>query len=215
MIDTKQNIQRFKDLVAQIHREGVTELVEYLTTKTDFYIAPASTRFHLSCEGGLLQHSLNVCDCLLAKKQSPVWKELLKDIPDETLIFVALFHDVCKANVYKATTRNQKTYDPEKVKAANGYQIKHDSMGDFIWETVPSYEFEDNMPLGHGEKSALIIQQFMKLKSVEVFAIRWHMGFSEPKENWTAVGNAMEKHPLVLALFEADLEASKLLEVNE
>ena len=214
-INIEENIRRFKELVSKISdRDGFTELLDYVVTKTDYYHAPASTRFHLSCEGGLLQHSLNVCDCLLAKKNALIWKDKLVDIPEETLIFVALFHDLCKVNTYMASTRNQKTYDHEKVKAAKKGQIKNDSMGDFIWETVPSYEFKDSMPLGHGEKSALIIQQFMKLKAVEVFAIRWHMGFSEVKDNWGYMTAAMEKYPLVLALHEADLEASYLMEVE-
>ena len=48
----------------------------------------------------------------------------------------------------------------------------------------------------------------------EVMAIRWHMGFSEAKENYNAVGQAMEKYPVVLALYEADLEATKILEIE-
>lgn len=85
-------------------------------------------------------------------------------------------------------------------------------MGDYIWETVLRYEVNDTMPLGHGEKSVMLINCFMKLKVHEIFAIRWHMGFSEEKVQYKALGEAMEKYPVVLALYEADLEASKLLE---
>ncbi len=195
-----------------IDRDGVKELMEYIKNKNNFYTAPASTQFHLACDGGLLQHSLNVYDCLVAKKQSPVWKNIIEAIPEESLIIMALLHDLCKVNFYMKGTKNQKTYDPEKVAAAENWQVKHDDKGNFIWETVLRYEINDTMPLGHGEKSVMLINCFMKLKTPEIFAIRWHMGFSEEKSQYKAVGDAMEKYPIVLALHEADLEASKLLE---
>ena len=59
-----ENVARFEALMAQVNREGIAALMEYIRNKSDFYTAPASTKFHLSCEGGLLQHSLNVYDCL-------------------------------------------------------------------------------------------------------------------------------------------------------
>lgn len=196
----------------KVERDGVEELMTYISEKTDFFTAPASTQFHMACVGGLLQHSLNVYDCLVAKKSNPVWANVLADIPEESLIVMSLLHDLCKVNFYVQGTKNQKTYDPDKVKAAEGWQIKHDAMGDFIWETVLRYEIQDTMPLGHGEKSVMLINCFMKLKTPEIFAIRWHMGFSEEKANYKALGEAMEKYPIVLALHEADLEASKIME---
>ena len=89
-MNREENIKRFKDLMGKIEREGKDDLMTYLETKTDFYYAPSSTRFHLSCEGGLLQHSLNVYDCLMAKKESPIWKNVLAKIPEESLIIMAL-----------------------------------------------------------------------------------------------------------------------------
>ena len=210
----EENIRRFEELLGSVQKEGISKLMNYIRNSTDFYKAPASTRFHLACEGGLLQHSLNVYDCLVAKKESPIWKPILADIPDESLIIMALLHDLCKANFYSEGTKNQKTYDPEKVAAAEGWQRKHDSQGDYIWETVKTYQVDDQLPLGHGEKSVMLVQCYIRLTMQEVMAIRWHMGFSEPKENYNAVGQAMEKYPVVLALHEADLEASKILETE-
>lgn len=206
------NIKRFEDLMASVNREGKDALMDYIKNKTDFYTAPASTQYHLSCEGGLLQHSLNVYDCLIAKKESPVWKDILASVPEESLIIMSLLHDLCKTNFYSVTTKNQKTYDPKKVAAAESWQVKNDAMGDFIWETVPAYGFKDELPLGHGEKSVILISCYMKLSMEEIMAIRWHMGFSEEKAQYKSLGEAMEKYPIVLAMHEADLEASKLLE---
>ena len=111
----EENIQRFEELLGSVQRNGMDKLMNYIRKKTDFYSAPASTRFHLACEGGLLQHSLNVYDCLVAKKENPVWQSILAEIPDENLIVMALLHDLCKANFYIEGTKNQKTYDAEKV----------------------------------------------------------------------------------------------------
>ena len=94
------------------------------------------------------------------------------------------------------------------------WQRKHDSKGDYIWETIKTYQIDDQLPLGHGEKSVMIIQCYTRLSMKEVMAIRWHMGFSEPKENYNSLGQAMEKYPIILALHEADLEATKILEIN-
>ena len=210
----EENILRFEGLLGSVQRAGMPKLINYIKEGTDFYKAPASTRYHLACDGGLLQHSLNVYDCLIAKKESPIWKPILAQIPEESLIIMALLHDLCKANFYVEGTKNQKTYDPEKVAAAENWQVKHDNMGDFIWETVKTYQIDDKMPLGHGEKSVMLTQSFMRLSLMEVMAIRWHMGFSEAKENYNALGAAMEKYPIVLAIHEADLEASKILEVD-
>ena len=212
MSKIQENIKRFEELMNSVTREGKDKLMDYIKNKTDFYKAPASTQFHLSCEGGLLQHSLNVYDCLMAKKDSPIWKKTFEKISDESLIIMALLHDLCKVNFYVKGTKNQKTYDADKVAAAEKWQVKHDDMGAFIWETVLKYEVKDSMPLGHGEKSVMLINCFMHLIDFEIFAIRWHMGFSEEKSQYKALGEAIENYPIILALYEADLEASKILE---
>jgi len=213
MPSLEENIARFESLLGSVHRDGIQNLMNYIRSHTDFYKAPASARFHLACEGGLLQHSLNVYDCLTAKKQSPIWGPVLAELTEDNLVIMALLHDLCKANFYTEGTKNQKTYDPDKVNAAEGWQRKHDAQGDFIWETVKTYQIDDQLPLGHGEKSAMLVQAYIRLQMAEVMAIRWHMGFSEAKENYNSLSLAMEKYPVILALHEADLEASKLLEV--
>ena len=212
MSKIQENIKRFEELMNSVTREGKDKLMDYIKNKTDFYKAPASTQFHLSCEGGLLQHSLNVYDCLIAKKDSPIWKKTFEKIPDESLIIMALLHDLCKVNFYVKGTKNQKTYEADKVAAAEKWQVKHDAMGDFVWETVLNYEVKDSMPLGHCEKIFMLINCFIRLINFEIFAIRLHMGFSEEKSQYKALGEAIEKYPIILALYEADLEASKILE---
>ena len=106
----------------------------------------------------------------------------------------SLLHDVCKANFYKAGTRN----------------VKNPETG--IWEAVPSYSIEDKFPMGHGEKSVFIINQFMKLTVEEALAIRWHMGgFDDAVKGGShSMGNAYEMYPLALLLHVADMKATYL-----
>lgn len=201
-----------------IKRPGADKLLEWLE-KTDFFVAPASTRFHLSCEGGLVKHSVHVyerlrelyCNELARNSSGPV---ILTDEEEETIAVCGLLHDVCKANVYKKEPKNQKSYDPEKVKRAQKWQIKHDELGDFIWESVMSYKFEDQMPYGHGDKSVYIVSGFMKLSREEAFAIRFHMGTWQDGEKQN-VGNAFNMFPLAVMMHLADMQATYFDEKDE
>lgn len=210
-MNRQENVKKFEELLSKVNREGLPQLLEYIR-KSDFYTAPASTRFHLSTEGGLLQHSLNVYDCLQKKRENSTWACILEDAGKDALIICPLLHDLCKTHFYKVDYKNQKTYDPEKVAAAERWQVKKDNGGAFIWEQVPVYVVDDKVPYGHGEKSVMMIEQFMRLTGPERFAIRWHMGFSEAPQNHLQLTQAMAKYPIILALHEADQEASTLLE---
>ena len=187
--------QEFIDLyTSYIHREGADKLLEYLQSSgSDFFTAPASTRFHGSYQGGLVEHSLNVYYCLKDYLARHRVQELYKLCPsEETIAVVSLLHDVCKINCYHEGTRN--------VKGPDGK-----------WQTVPTYDFQDDMPYGHGEKSVYIISGFMRLTREEAFAIRYHMGFSED-ESKRNVGRSFELYPLGFAVHTADMEATYFLE---
>ena len=196
-----KNIHRFESELKKVNRPGVDKLLAYIR-KSDFYSAPASTRYHLSCEGGLLQHSLNVLDALrgmLYPGHEGAWEYLTAgrvvcEIPDESVIIMALLHDLCKTHYYKASTRN----------------VKNEQTGK--WEKAPFYTVEDKMPLGHGAKSAMLAMQFIKLTNTEMYAIWHHMGFTEQGADFGTVGRAMELHPAVLALHTADMMASRFME---
>jgi len=177
---------------AKIKREGSDKLLDFLIS-SDFFTAPASARYHSAYEGGLLDHSLNVYDCLSAYLNRDYVKEKFKlSYSDETIAIVSLLHDVCKVNVYKPGYRN--------VKNEQGK-----------WEQVPTFEFDDKLPYGHGEKSVYMISPFMKLTREEAFAIRYHMGFSNVDDQRN-VGKAFEMFPLAFALSTADMEATYYLE---
>ena len=208
------NIAKFEELLSEVKREGINSLLDFIR-KSDFYTAPASTRFHLSEEGGLLKHSLHVYECLNAKQSAPIWKDVLKNVKRETILIVSLLHDLCKTYYYTTDYKNQKTYDEEKVKFANPREVKHDAKGDYIWETVPCFTVDNKYPLGHGSKSVVFILQYMKLSMEEITAITYHMGAYCDSSQWTELGQAYEKYPLALALHQADMEATHILEVED
>lgn len=155
-------IERFETMLSECNRDGMDKLLEYLR-KSDFYTAPASTRFHSCHEGGLVEHSLNVVDCLLDKLNDPIWSGRLGEVGRESIIISALLHDICKSNYYAVEMKNKKIYSEHGKKS--------DSAGRYDWETVPGYTVDDKIPYGHGEKSVMMIEEFIKLKPVERYAI--------------------------------------------
>lgn len=171
-----------------IHRPGAEKLLAWLES-TDFFIAPASTRFHAAYEGGLLDHSLNVYNVLISKHYDPAKDDL------ESFTLVSLLHDLCKAGFYSIELRNRKN-----------------DQG--VWEKVPVYTIDDQFPYGHGEKSVYLIERFLRLKTEEAVAIRWHMGgFDDAaKAGSFAIAHAYEKYPLAVKLHLSDLEATYLCE---
>ncbi len=200
-MDIQNNIARFETELAKVQRPGMDKLLEYIQ-KSDFYKAPASTKYHLAVPSGLLQHSLNVLDALrglLSWRSDGVWEyraagKVVDTIPDDSVIMMALLHDICKTHFYGTSTRN----------------VKNDTTG--RWEKVPFYTVNDMMPLGHGPKSAMIIKQYTTLTSQELYAIWHHMGMNGNYENDNAVGKSIEMYPAVLALQTADMMASRFME---
>ena len=171
-----------------VQRPGAEKLLAWLDT-TDFFRAPASTRFHGACESGLVMHSVNVYRAL----RDNYFEE---GDSEESFAICGLLHDLCKANFYKAGTRN----------------VKNEVTGQ--WEKVPTYNIEDAFPYGHGEKSVYLIERFMRLKPAEAVAIRWHMGgFDDSVRGGSrAMGEAFYMYPLAVKLHLADLTATYLME---
>ena len=179
-----------EEFTTHIKREGSDELLGWLQS-SDFLSAPASTKFHGSYDGGLLEHSLNVYDCL----KNEIEAAGLSDVYSvETVAIVSLLHDVCKANFYKKSTRNVKE---------NGQ-----------WTTKEVFEIDEKFPCGHGEKSVIILQNFIHLDAEEIFAIRAHMGGFDTsvKGGDFFIGKIFERSNLAVLLHIADMKATYLLE---
>ncbi len=175
---------------ANITRKGADRLLEWLQS-TDFFDAPASTRFHSAYAGGLVEHSVNVYRTFMKKH----FVEGEDDLESVTLC--TLLHDICKAGFYEVSYRNKKNDAGQ-------------------WEKVPYYTVNDKFPYGHGEKSVYLIERFMRLKTEEAMAIRWHMGgFDDSaKAGSFAIANAYEMFPLAVKIHLSDLEATYLCETR-
>ena len=182
--------EKFIELLKSTKREGIDELIEFMK-KTDFFTAPASTRFHGSFEKGLLEHSIKVYEILKEKVKTAL---IPINTPEESIILIGLLHDICKANFYKVDYRNAKN-----------------ELG--VWEKVPYYTIDDTIPYGHGEKSVMMISEYIKLTPEEKYAIRWHMGYTEPKELYNTIKVAYQKYPVALLAHEADLEATYFFDI--
>ncbi len=191
-------------LLQSVNRDGIENLIDYLTNKSDFFTAPASTRFHGAKPGYLARHSLNVYYRLLALllnerdtykrwEDDKAWAEV-----SESAIIVGLLHDICKTNFYVLGSRN----------------VKNKETGQ--WESVPVYTIDDKLPYGHGEKSVYIASAYIQLNREEAMSIRWHMGGFDNAVMGGDYGLnvAFDKFPLALLTHLADMQASHLDELE-
>ena len=189
----KEEMENLKNLILDrlksIKRDGIDELIDYLVNRTDYFTAPASTKFHSNFEGGLAYHSHNVVELLSQKN-----KQYNLGLSDETIYLTGYLHDLCKCNMYEKTMR-----------------LKKDEMTG-KWIGYASYEINEKIPLGHGEKSVILLQQFVKLTLEECLMIRWHMGAYVPKDEYRDYNKAVEMYKTVLAFSNSDAEASHMLE---
>lgn len=179
--------QIIKELVS-IKRKGINKLIKYLD-KSDFFTAPCSIDHHLNIRGGLAQHSWNVY--LLFKEKNTRYNLTMTE---DTMKICGLMHDICKTEFYKLVIKENK----EGIKDGS---------------TIYGYEYDDKFPLGHGEKSVIILQRFISLTEEECCIIRWHMaGFDLSNYSKPAYYEALRKYPACLALHTADYEATTFLE---
>ena len=175
-----------------ITRDGIHDLLEHLLNETDFFTAPCSTRYHLCTDGGLVEHSLHIDDIfdILCDTFMPHFSE-------ESRHICALFHDICKYNCYAPTKKSRKT----------GRTLPN---GKPEWEDYTGFDFAEDFPYGHGEKSVYLLQKYITLTDEEAMAIRWHMGYSDAtfKGGQQSVSNAITKYPVIALLHSADIIAT-------
>lgn len=194
------NRKRFEELLRSTGREGVDDCLDELS-RLGFFEAPASTRFHLCREGGLLEHSLNTCDAALKIRDDIIELDpsTAAALTKESVIISALLHDVCKADIYKPVVKRVK-----------------DQYGN--WKDAPGFDVDySHFPIGHGEKSVIVtILAGLALTNDEMLAMRWHMAawdvaFQNP-ETRSNINQARLQAPLCSVLQAADTIAANILE---
>lgn len=187
------------DLLSSVEREGMKELIVFLQG-SDYFRAPASTKYHGNFEGGLAEHSYKVYTLFKEKNES-----FNLGLSEDTVAITALCHDICKINFYKRGIKN--------VKEGKKLNWKGQEVDNWVEKEV--WEVDDIYPIGHAEKSIILLQRFIELSDEEVLLIRWHMGGFESKENSMYMYKAYELLPACVALHTADIESSYLLEKVE
>jgi hypothetical protein len=189
--DIQEVKSKIISILSNVNRKGIENVIKYLE-ESDFFVAPASTRFHGNYQGGLAEHSLNVHEIF---KRKNIEYDL--GLSEDTMAITALLHDICKVDFYTVYDKNVNIAGPgEKPK----------------WVKQPAYGVNDTFPVGHGEKSVIILQRLIALTREELILIRWHMGGYEPKENLNTISAAWNLYKAGVALHTADLESSYILE---
>lgn len=191
--------EEFISLLRSTGRTGIDGVIAYLE-KVGFFEAPASVNRHLSREGGLLEHSLNVhrMAAMLRGQMIAMRPEVEQQLPSESIVIASLLHDVCKANVYKKAKKWRKDEQNR-------------------WEQYDTYDTDySRFPVGHGEKSVIMLLRLgLELTNDEVIAIRWHMGAwnlsFQSYEDKCNISEASD-HPLTAVLQAADALATHILE---
>lgn len=206
-IEIEKNKQEFISELGKVNRPGIDKLIEWLSDPNpqvcDFFIAPSSSTFHGNYKGGLCEHSLNVYHNLV--KLNEMYKTMMTEIgkdyvpyTDEQLIITSLLHDLCKIQYYEEI---EKWFKDDSGK----------------WQSYQGYKVTDRFPLGHGEKSVYLAQQFIQVTGVEALAIRWHMGLDKPAHNIDptekkSLSDAWIMCPLAYLLHQADSMSAFLME---
>ncbi len=199
-VDIKANRERFISILRDTGRENIDYVIEDLDS-WGFFEAPASARNHFNFPGGLALHSLNVYDMAMAVRSAiiPLRPDMGRALTPGSIAIAALLHDVCKTDIYRRTRRKQRN-----------------EIG--VWEEIEGYEVDySNMPVGHGEKSVImLLRSGLDLEDEEIFAIRWHMGPwdlpAQSIEMDKSYRKAHDRSPLVALFHTADTLAAQILE---
>ncbi len=182
MMKQEETMQVFRNYFAHINRPGAADLLQWIEAN-GFFEAPASKRHHGAEPGGLAEHSTNVFKRLLWLNAEEEKRQQFPQYDVETLAICGLLHDLCKIDAYRQI---------------EGQQGK------------PEYQLTKNFPAGHGEKSVILILQFMRLTQEEILAIRWHMGQYDfyARGGGYDLDNAFRQCKLAVMLHLADMMAT-------
>ena len=176
--------KRYSELKAKvvIRANEFDELIEFMETETEWLTTPASTRFHLCRENGLLEHSVNVAETLIRIKNT-----LYPLIDDESCVIVALLHDLGKVGMPNAPLYLKNKPTENQRRAGYGPTYPYSFNNDLTYLSVPV-------------RSLYLALPFISLTEEETQAIVYHDG-QYVEDNRSA---AKSERPLTLLLQYAD-----------
>jgi len=185
-------IDRYKDLKSKVvlRKSEFSKLFEFLEKETSWLKAPASTKYHLNQEQGLLEHSINVAETMLKIKSV-----LAPAISDESCIIVALLHDLGKVGM--PANPQYLINEPSEKQKQYGY--------------APKYPYKFNTDLTYLSvpiRSLYLILPYLPLTEEEVQAIAYHDGqYVDDNKS-----SATKEEPLTLLLQYADTWSGFIIE---
>ena len=187
----KQSIDIFSNMMNHSGKSLVSaDMLDWLIEK-GFFVQAASTKYHGCHEGGLFQHSMAVTEQLVKYTDALG----LKWTRPESPWIVGMFHDLCKIDNYNMVVDEE--------------GISYFGLDELEGRTVHFEHNNDTILKGHGEKSILLLSQFMTLTEEEILCIRFHMGAYE-RADWESFDGAIKKYETVLWTHTADMYASKV-----
>lgn len=192
--------EEFISLIESIEREDFNrdKLLAKLEN-SDFYYAPASTKYHGSYRGGLLDHSLAVYHNLVSLVKNKGLEDLVNK---DTLKVIGLLHDISKMNLYEKTFSNKKVYTEAGTKV--------DAGGKYEWQVIESYKVKDEpFSIGsHEQTSEYMISKFCELTREETEAILHHHGGLSWDSSKMEVAPIYGRNELACLLHLADMLAT-------
>ena len=194
-LKANENKKLFIEALSKVNRSGIPELLDYLEA-TDFYTAPASTKYHCNFYGGLCEHSLNVYRNILKLNN-----EFNLNINNDSLVLVSLLHDISKTNFYEEYFQNKKLYSSGGSKVDEG--------GRYDWVSVKSYRIKEPelrfVSGEHGFNSYMIIKDFIELNNEEISAIVNHHLGMDNGYCFKDMNEVCDRYPIVTLLHLADM----------
>lgn len=191
----EDRIRAFRDRMAPALHLFPQDITEKLT-EGGFFIAPASTKYHGAYEGGLFDHSYNVTSALvtLTHDNDLEWQR------SESPYIIGMFHDICKQDQYRHPL----------IGIVYIENVKHRQVDETQWEYDP-----ETVLKGHGEKSVMLLSQYLQLTMEEILCIRYHMGAFVDQKKWNDYTRAIHECPNVLWTHTADMIAAHILEIDK
>lgn len=192
-------VQEFLAIAQKIDfKRDPNKFVQYLIDN-EFFTSPAAMRHHDARQGGLYRHSKYMFEALKNLNEF-----LDSPYDEQTLFYVAFGHDLCKAGIYQ----------PKEW----WYKQKNEKTGRQEWKSEKGYQIDDPFPIGHGDKSVLLMSKLVDLTQEEQLAIRWHMGAFEIGTMIDPIVrfnfSAAQQYPLVRMAHTADLTAVTMTQIR-
>lgn len=212
------NKTRFLQLLGEIDdvRVDTEGLARYLLN-TDFFMAPASTKYNCAYDGGLVEHTLHVYDIM-----SDLVDVMKAKVSRNELLTVSLLHDVCKIGAFEKYAKNVKKYvDENSVERTQYSKWDPNEKKYFNWVSETAYKVSDDPDCDSvgtpGLKAVLSLSLYIPFtnRAFREVLIAMLNQYDGTKEMDAQFKQMLSKHPLAMLLHAADSLASYIKDYEQ